>query len=104
MTKLRIPVCKYILLFLALLLLSGCAILTPKAKPDYTVEVTDTNVVLGSMTATQSDGSVTVASSETYVDADFGFTPSAANGSIGDLVYHDVLGNGVFDGAQSSCP
>ncbi len=63
---------------------------------DYRVSLTDTaGVLTGLNPTTVNPGTVTLAAGQDFDDADFGFFPASSLGSVGDLVFHDVNGDGV---------
>jgi len=63
----------------------------------YTVDVTDTNGILTNYVLTTGNEPlvVTVAEGENFNNADFGYL--LPTGSIGDLVFEDLNGNGILD-------
>ncbi len=66
----------------------------------YTVQVTDINGKLAGLVNSTVNPitSIVLASGATYNDADFGYVPTA--GSIGDLVWNDINGDGVHDAGE----
>ena len=59
---------------------------------------------VGTTITTDATVSVTLGEGEDYVDADFGFTPEIVEpvlGSIGNMVWFDINGNGWMDGTES---
>ena len=68
---------------------------------DFLVNVTDTNSVLVGWTQTSGVNplAVTLALSEMFTDADFGFRQMDA--TIGDFVWHDADGDGVQDPGET---
>ena len=47
---------------------------------------------------------VVLAPGDVYVNADFGYWPEGTSSTIGDQVYLDTNGNGLFDGADYNIP
>jgi len=76
---------------------NGAYDFTNLAFGDYVVTVTDTNNVLAAYTLTggMDPLAVTLIKGENFNDADFGY--QREDGAIGDLVWHDFDGNGLFD-------
>ncbi|MFK7958151.1 MAG: C25 family cysteine peptidase, partial [Lysobacterales bacterium] len=69
---------------------------------DYRVTLTDTaGVLTGLNPTTVNPGTVTLTAGQDFDDADFGFFPASNLGSVGDLVFHDVNGDGVRQPAES---
>ncbi|MEM9598638.1 MAG: SdrD B-like domain-containing protein, partial [Acidobacteriota bacterium] len=70
------------------------------AAGTYQVRVTDTADVLSGLNlsaGTDPTGPIPLAAGQDYDDADFGYAPSGGAGSIGNLVWHDVDGDGARD-------
>ena len=69
----------------------------------YEVMVTDINGALAGVnltSGTNPTGTITVTTNQSYTNANFGY--SAAGGTIGDTIWHDLNGNGVKDGGEPS--
>ncbi|MEM7708878.1 MAG: SdrD B-like domain-containing protein [Pseudomonadota bacterium] len=69
---------------------------------DYQVRLTDTaGVLTGLNPTTANPGTITLSAGQDFDDADFGFFPASSLGSVGDLVFHDVNGDGVRQPSES---
>ncbi len=69
---------------------------------DYQLQLTDTaGVLTGLNPTTVNPGTVSLSPSQDFNDADFGFFPASSLGSVGDLVFHDVNGDGVRQSTES---
>ena len=70
----------------------------------FQVRVTDTASVLVGLNLSSGSnptGAIVLAAGQNYVNADFGYAPSGGTGSIGNLVWHDVNGDGDRDAGES---
>ena len=70
----------------------------------YTVEVTDTANVLWGLNlsfGTNPTASISLSAAQDYDLADFGYAASGGVGAVGNLVWHDVNGDGDFDEGES---
>lgn len=77
---------------------NGAYLFTDVVPGPYRVSV-DSTTLPGNMVATTSATvSVSLVGGQQFLTADFGFV---GTGSIGDLVFHDVNGNGVTDGTET---
>ena len=85
----------------------GAYLFTGLTPGDYVVDVTDTASVLSGYTLTTGPQSSTdptppinVAAGELYLNADFGYFKSGL-GTIGDQIWFDDDGDGIFDASES---
>ena len=85
----------------------GSYYFTSLAAGDYRVDVTDTNTVLSGYTLSSGPQSssdptapITLTAGEIYLAADFGYF-QASLGTIGNQVWLDADGDGVFDAGES---
>ncbi len=68
--------------------------------PAGSYDVAPTNPPAGYSATTPSPQPVTVAAGEQYLDADFGYDSASLLGSIGNLIFRDVVVDGVFSGGS----
>ncbi len=70
---------------------------------NYRVDVTDlAGVLVGLNLSAGSDptASISLAAGQDYNNADFGYSPAAMVGSLGNLVWHDINGDGNVDSGE----
>jgi uncharacterized repeat protein (TIGR01451 family) len=81
---------------------TGKYLFSDLAAGAYCVDVTDTGGKLTGYVLTggvDPAGPITVGSSDSYLDADFGY--QGAKGKIGDFIFYDANANGVYDGGPA---
>ena len=80
---------------------------TGLAAGSYRVQVTDTAGVLTGLNLTggaNPTAAIVLSAGQAYSDADFGYASSGGTGSIGDLVWHDIDGDGARDAGEPGLP